>query len=107
MSAAVFLLALFSRSDWLDYGTRWVLQEVIEMFSLTTLDEVDRDLPRCLWDWTPPRHDLAEGAVHRDECLEYSFEKMKGPNKGMKSCQCPVLRKGKRTVGYFSAPECL
>lgn len=81
-----------------------ITPEVIEMLSLT---QGYWDLPQCLWDWTPPHHDLADGPVHRDECLEYSSEKMKGPDKGMKICQCPVLRKDKRTVGYFSAPECL
>eukprot|EP00435_Cladocopium_sp_Y103_P028213 s171_g7.t1 len=84
-----------------------VTPEVIEMFNLKHVESSDGDLPQCLWDWTPPHHDLADGPVHRNDCLEYSSEKMKGPDEGMKICQCPVLRKGKRTVGYFSAPECL
>ena len=104
MLGSVVLAAIFFRLGWLVSGTCWVLQEVIEMLSLT---QGYWDLPQCLWDWTPPHHDLADGPVHRDECLEYSSEKMKGPDKGMKICQCPVLRKDKRTVGYFSAPECL
>lgn len=81
-----------------------VTPEVIEMFSLKHVESGDEDLPQCLWDWTPPRHDLADGPVHRDDCLEYSSEKMKGPIKGMKICQCPVLRQGKHTVGPWIKP---
>eukprot|EP00435_Cladocopium_sp_Y103_P037187 s171_g9.t2 len=80
--------------------------EVIEMFSLTHVDEGDGDLPQCLWDWAPPAHDLADGPFHRDDCLEPSTERKQPPQK-MKLCECHVLRDSKRVLESFKAPECL
>ena len=106
VGGSFFPLVLFMQLGWLVGDTCFVLQEVIEMFSLTHVDEADTDLPQCLWDWTPPAHDLADGPFHRDDCLEPSTEP-KQPRQKMKLCECHVLRNSKRVLESFKAPECL
>lgn len=83
----------------------YCMQVVEAMVTKTPKERGELPMPECVWDWKQPVKDIGDSKFQRNDCPQ--SEQTHATLKGIKECQCEVLRNGKQVIEKFDAPECL